>query len=69
MRKNLDCLHEMNRLLQTFDLSTMNFPDQEKGKHEADDLTNRIIVFCEDVVLNNTTDLSKLELHKIQFRR
>ncbi|VDL62303.1 unnamed protein product [Hymenolepis diminuta] len=73
MRNNADCLEEVNRLLQSFDFSTMTFSGHIKGKYdvdlENDDLTDQIIVFCKDVILNTTVDISKMELHKIQFRR
>nr|CDS32908.1 gtpase activating protein gyp2 [Hymenolepis microstoma] len=73
MRNNVDCLEEVNRLLQFFDLSTMTFPGHIKGKYELhlenDNVTDQIIAFFKDLILNPTVDISKMELHKIQFRR
>ncbi|VDO02132.1 unnamed protein product, partial [Rodentolepis nana] len=73
MRNNADCLVEVNRLLQFFDLNTMTFPGHAKGKYdvepENDDVMDQIIAFCKNVILKPTMDISKMELHKIQFRR
>uniref|UniRef100_A0A5K3FFX7 Zf-TFIIIC domain-containing protein n=4 Tax=Mesocestoides corti TaxID=53468 RepID=A0A5K3FFX7_MESCO len=69
MRTNFDCLHEVALLLRSPKLLKPLHTERPVVNLDAEAWFQKLLAYQNNVILNNTQDPSKLELHKLQFRR
>ncbi|VDM21989.1 unnamed protein product, partial [Hydatigera taeniaeformis] len=69
MRRNVDCLYQVTRLLlstEYYKSSSMECPSVDM---DSEVWSQKLLTFSESALFDTKADLSKLELHKIQFQR
>nr|CDS22205.1 gtpase activating protein gyp2 [Echinococcus granulosus] len=69
MRRNVDCLYQVTRLLRSTEYNKSVSLECSDVDMDLETWSQKLQAFCRGAFFDTKTDLSKLELHKIQFRR
>lgn len=69
MRRNVDCLYQVTRLLLSTEYNKSVSLECSSVDMDLETWSQKLLTFSRRALFDTKTDLSKLELHKIQFQR